>query len=94
MTEPGVLWLAVEMRHCAEVKGPRWLTVNDQQDILEAAALIKRDPTLGSKFTQYNLSRLYVKTQSEHNILKRPAFDLSSTPTGFDSKIYLSLYFQ
>jgi len=41
VTEPGVLWLVVPMRHCAMVKDPRWPAVNDQQDILEAAALVK-----------------------------------------------------
>lgn len=33
VTEPGVLWLAVQMRHCAVIKGPHRPTVNDQQDV-------------------------------------------------------------
>lgn len=84
MTEPAVLWLAVQMRHCTMVKGPRWPTVNDQQDILEAAPLIKLGTTLGSKFAQTNLSRLYTEALCEHyHILYWPVPHLSYRANGY-----------
>ncbi len=65
VTEPGVLWLAVHMRHCAVVKGPHWPTVNDQQDVLEAAPLVKLATTLGSKFAQ--TTWFYTAALCEHH---------------------------
>lgn len=59
VTEPGVLWLTVQMRHRAVIKGPHWPSVNGQRDILKAAPLVKLATTLGSKFAQTNLSWFY-----------------------------------
>lgn len=57
VTEPGVLWLAVPMRHRAVINGPHRPAVNDQQDVLEAAPVVKLATTLGSTFSQTYISR-------------------------------------
>lgn len=57
VTEPGVLWLAVPMRHRAVINGPHRPAVNDQQDVLEAAPVVKLATTLGSTFSQTCISQ-------------------------------------
>lgn len=57
------------MRHCAVVKGPHWPAVNDQQDVLEAARLVKLAATLGSKYAQTNLSCFYMAALCEHYLI-------------------------